>query len=78
VAIDGFLLMVGFTGLLDTARDYTLQFTITHRLVPTVMYSLVNVTVVASNGGRSPFSVFPNCPRPQLPASHNNYALVVS
>jgi hypothetical protein len=26
--------------------------------------------VAASNGGRSPSSGFPNCPRPQLPASH--------
>jgi hypothetical protein len=26
--------------------------------------------VKASNGGRSPHSGFPNCPRPQLPASH--------
>jgi hypothetical protein len=26
--------------------------------------------VAASNGGRSRSSGFPNCPRPQLPASH--------
>jgi hypothetical protein len=26
--------------------------------------------VAASNGGRFPFSGFPNCPRPHLPASH--------
>jgi hypothetical protein len=26
----------------------------------------------ASKGGRSPSSVFPNCPRPQLSTSHTN------
>jgi hypothetical protein len=28
--------------------------------------------VTVSNGGRSPSSRFPNCPRPQLPASNSN------
>jgi hypothetical protein len=28
--------------------------------------------VAASNGGRLPTSRLPNCPRPQLPASHSN------
>jgi hypothetical protein len=28
--------MTGFIGLFDTARDYTLQITITHTQVPTV------------------------------------------
>jgi hypothetical protein len=28
--------------------------------------------VTASNGGRSPYSRFPNCPRPQLQASDSN------
>jgi hypothetical protein len=28
--------------------------------------------VSASNSGRSPSSGFPNCPQPQLPASHNS------
>jgi hypothetical protein len=28
--------------------------------------------VAASNSGRSPSSVFPNCPQPQLPASNSN------
>jgi hypothetical protein len=32
--------MIGFIGLLDTARDYTLQFTMTHTLVATVTSSL--------------------------------------
>jgi hypothetical protein len=29
-------------------------------------------SVAASNGGRSPYSGLPNCPRPQLPASRSN------
>jgi hypothetical protein len=28
--VDGFCLMIGFIGLFDTERDYTLQFTIAH------------------------------------------------
>jgi hypothetical protein len=44
VTIDGFRLMIGFTGLFDRAGDYTLQFTITHTQthtqVSTVMFSL--------------------------------------
>jgi hypothetical protein len=36
----GFGLMIGFMGLFDTARDCTLQFTITHTLVSTVMFSV--------------------------------------
>jgi hypothetical protein len=31
----GFGLMIGFIGLFDAARGYTLQFTITHTLVST-------------------------------------------
>jgi hypothetical protein len=52
-------------------RDYTSQFTITRILVSKVMSScrcLVNV----SNGGRSLFSGFLNCPCPQLPDSNSN------
>jgi hypothetical protein len=33
----GFWLMIGFIGLFDIARDYSLQFTVTHTLVSTVM-----------------------------------------
>jgi hypothetical protein len=32
--------MVGFIGLFDTARDYSLQFTITHRQLSKVTSSL--------------------------------------
>jgi hypothetical protein len=34
--------------------------------------SLVRCLAAAFNGERSPSSGFPNCPRPQLPASHSN------
>jgi hypothetical protein len=30
VTIDGFRLMTGFIALFDTARDYTLQYTVLH------------------------------------------------
>jgi hypothetical protein len=47
----GFALMTGFTGLFDTVRDYTLQFTNRHTLVSTVTSSL---PLLGSdfNGGR--------------------------
>jgi hypothetical protein len=68
----GFGLMIGFIGLFDTARDYNLQFTVMH--IHTIVHSRVftSLMVTASNGGRSPSSGFPNCPRSQLPASNSN------
>jgi hypothetical protein len=42
----------------------------THALVFIVFTS--RCSVAASNGRRSPSSGFPNCPWPQLPASHSN------
>jgi hypothetical protein len=63
----GFGLIIGFIGLFDSARDYTLQFTISHTLVSTVT--------------SSPSSGFPNCPRPQLPATldwHSSQLLFTS
>jgi hypothetical protein len=47
----------------------------THTHTHTSVYSHVFTSrclVATSNGGRSPSSGFPNCPRPQLPASHSN------
>jgi hypothetical protein len=38
---DGFGLMTRLIALFDTARDYTLQFSTTHTLVPTVASSLL-------------------------------------
>jgi hypothetical protein len=63
----------GFIGLFDTARDYTLQFTITHThtLVSSHVF-ISRCSVAASNGWRSPSSGFPNYPRSQLPASNSN------
>jgi hypothetical protein len=57
--------MTRFIGRFDTARQFTLQYTITHTLVFTVTSSLLCL-VAASSGGRSPSSGFPNCLRPQL------------
>jgi hypothetical protein len=56
--------MKGFIGLFDTARDYTLQFTITH--TQTSVHSHVftsRYSVAASNSGCSPSAGLPNCPR---------------
>jgi hypothetical protein len=70
-----FGLLTGFIGLFDTACDYTLQFTITHTLVPRVTSSLP----LLSSGFQSytfPFlwvlelSTAPNSnSSPQLPTS---------
>jgi hypothetical protein len=68
----GFGLIIGFIELFDTARDYR-HFTITH--THTTVHSHVFTSrclVAVSNGGRSPSSGFPNCPRFQLPNSHSN------
>jgi hypothetical protein len=73
-----FGLMTGFIGLFDTARDYTLQFSV-NTLVTTITSSLSSLYMVAaSNGARStsPSSGFPNGPRasPKLltAAAHND------
>jgi hypothetical protein len=57
----GFELMIGFTGLFDTARDY-------NSLLHTHWYPQSRCSVAASNGGRPP-SGFPKYPRSQLPAT---------
>jgi hypothetical protein len=51
-----------------------LHFTVhcyTHTSVHIYVFTSRCLTA-ASNGGRSPSSVFPSCPRPQLPASYSN------
>jgi hypothetical protein len=73
----GFGLMVGYIGFFDTARDYSLQFIITHTRarVRTSVHCHVftsRYSVAASNGWCFPSSGFPNYPRPQLPASNSN------
>jgi hypothetical protein len=58
--------MTGFIERFDTARDYYLQFTITHTRTHTIVQSYVSTwrcRVTASKGWRSPSSGFPNCPR---------------
>jgi hypothetical protein len=56
-----------FTGLFDTACDYTLRYTITHTHTHTHTSVRSHVFtsrfyVAASNGGRFPSSGFPYCP----------------
>jgi hypothetical protein len=71
----GFGLMTGLTGLFNIARDYNLQFTVTHTRAHTLVSTHIFTSrcfVAASNDGRSPSSVFPNDPQPQLPASHDD------
>jgi hypothetical protein len=72
----GFGLMIRFIGLVDTERDYALQFTIIHTQTSAHSHVFTSrCSVAASNSGRSASSEFPNYPRPQLPASqiaHND------
>jgi hypothetical protein len=49
--------------LQHTTHDYTSQITVTQ----TSVLSLLQSPLATFNGGRSPSSGFPNCPRPQLP-----------
>jgi hypothetical protein len=48
-------------------HTHTHTNTLVHRIT-----SLLSLLVAASNGRRSPSPEFPNCPRPQLPASNSN------
>jgi hypothetical protein len=56
--------MIGFIGLFDTVRDYTLQYTVTHTHKRPQSLQC-RYLVAASKGGRSLSSGFPNCPLPQ-------------
>jgi hypothetical protein len=78
----GFGLIIGFIELLrlvTTSKDYAL--TVLHASQITIGHSSSSQSVTifpsrclvaASNSGRYASSRFPNCPRPQLPASHSN------
>jgi hypothetical protein len=56
-----------------TSRYYTSQTTIGHtRSSQSVTVFTSHCLVTASNDEHSPSSGFPNCPWPQLPASHSN------
>jgi hypothetical protein len=82
VIIDGVWLVLGFIELLQlvtTSKGYALtvlhtsQITIGHiRSSQSVTDFYCRCLVAASNGGRSLSSGHPNCPRPQLQASHSN------
>jgi hypothetical protein len=63
--------MTGFIAHFDTARDYTLQITITHTLVSTVI-SLLPLLGNSFQRRLSLSSRFPYCLRPQLSASNSN------
>jgi hypothetical protein len=63
----------GLSGLIDTARDYTVRFTITHTQNSGHSHIFTSrCSIAASNRGCSPYSGFPNYPRPQLTSSHSN------
>jgi hypothetical protein len=76
----GFGLVIVFIEHLQivTTKDYisltnlhTPKITLTTEHVKTSQFIFNNCFLVAaSNGGRSPSSVFPNCPRAQLSAFH--------
>jgi hypothetical protein len=72
-------LATGFIGHLQniTTNNYgsltelhTLKITVTTAHIKSYLVFSSRCLVAVSNGGRSPSSGFPNCPRPQLPASH--------
>jgi hypothetical protein len=64
--------MTPFTAHFDTARDYIVQFTVTHKLICPQYGVYYRRLVAAFDGGRTPSSWFPNCPWPQLlPASNS-------
>jgi hypothetical protein len=69
-----FWLVIRFIGLFHTARDCTIQFTVTHTHTPYCPHSrlLYCCFVVASNSGCSPSAGFPTIPVPQLPGSNSN------
>jgi accessory gene regulator protein AgrB len=52
VTIDGFGLVTGFIGLIDTVLDYTLQFTIihTHAHAHTLVFTLTSLLLFLSSG----------------------------
>jgi hypothetical protein len=69
---------IEFLQLVTTSKDYgltvlhTSQSTIRHtRSSQSVTVFTSRCSVTASNGGHIPSSQFPNCPRPQLPASNS-------
>jgi hypothetical protein len=60
------LLIAGFIGLFNTARDYTVTHTYTHQCPQSHIH--YRFLVAAPNRGHTPSSVFPNSARPLLPA----------
>jgi hypothetical protein len=74
----GFRLVIGFiehlqnviTNNYDCLTElHTPKITVTTAHIKSSQVCTSRWLVAAFNGGHSPYSVFPNCPRPQLPAS---------
>jgi hypothetical protein len=72
--LTGFRLVIGFSELFNVQFVTTLYNPLSHTdyCSQFVTVSTSRCFVAASNGGRSPSSGCPNCPRLQLPASHSN------
>jgi hypothetical protein len=64
--------MTRFTAHFDTARDYIVQFTVTHKLICPQYGVHYRRLVAAFDGGRTRSSGFPNCPWPQLQTASNS------
>jgi hypothetical protein len=70
---DGFKIDKWIYWTLWIQRVTTLQFTVAHTHTNVHSHIFTSRCLVAAfNGGRSPSSEFPNCPWPQLLASHSN------
>jgi hypothetical protein len=73
------IVFIEFLQLVTTSKDYDVTVLHISQITMGKTMSSKSVTVfnirclvAASNGGRSPFSGFPICRRPQLPACHSN------
>jgi hypothetical protein len=55
----------------DSLTSQTPKITVTTACIKSSPSSSSRCLVAVSNGGSSPSSKFSNCPRPQLPTSHN-------
>jgi hypothetical protein len=69
VSVEGFWIDDWIYWILMCRVEYISRFTIAHSLASTVSN---RCSVAASNGRHSHSSGFPNCPQPQISASHSN------
>jgi hypothetical protein len=68
----GFGLIIAFTEFLYNLLIHYTVLSYTHKHYCPQPRLHCRCLIAASKGGPSPYSAFPNCPRPQLPASHSN------